>query len=144
MRAITLTSTKRAIAAIAAVTLVAAACGDDSDSSDTTSAGSDTTSAGSDTTASSNTTTPSNGSTIGGTVECDASSLAAGLDVSESQIDNFDCAEGWAGVTYTDSSGDSQSAILEAEGQFWIQKGAESCEGDPPALPSELSAYCPS
>ena len=137
MRAITLTSTKRAIAAIAAVTLLAAACGDDSDSSDTTSAGSDTT-------VSSNTTTPSNGSTIGGTVECDASSLAAGLDVSESQIDNFDCAEGWAGVTYTDSSGEGQSAILEAEGQFWIQKGAESCEGDPPALPSELSAYCPS
>ncbi|MEM8620907.1 MAG: hypothetical protein AAGF73_14405 [Actinomycetota bacterium] len=131
MRAINLTSTKRAIAAVAVVTLVTAACGDDNDSSDTTSAGSDTT-------------TPSSGSTIGGTVECDTSSLAAGLDVSDSQIVNFDCTEGWAGVTYTDSSGEGQAAILEAEGQFWIEQGDSICESDPPVVPSELSAYCPS
>ncbi len=131
MRLNTKTTTRRAIVAIAAFSLVAAACGDDDNSSDTTSAGSDTT-------------TPSTGSAIGGTVECDASSLAAGLDVDESSIENFDCTQGWAGVTYTDSSGEGQSAVLEAEGQFWILKDASACEGDPPALPSELSAYCPS
>ena len=130
------TTTRRAIAAVAALTLVAAACGDDDDSSDTTSAGSDTTSG-------SNTTTPGTGSLIGGTVECDASSIAAGLDEPESSIENFQCDQGWAGVTYTDSSGEGQSAILEAEGQFWILKDASSCEGDPPAVPSELTAYCP-
>ncbi|MEO1057112.1 MAG: hypothetical protein AAFY28_09385 [Actinomycetota bacterium] len=131
MRLITKTTTRRAIVAIAAFSLVAAACGDDDSSSDTTSAGSGTT-------------TPSSGSAIGGTVECDASSLAAGLNEPESSIENFDCTQGWAGVTYTDSSGEGQSAVLEAEGQFWILKDASACEGDPPALPSELSAYCPS
>ena len=118
------TSTRRAIVSVAALALVAAACGDDDDSSDTTTAGT--------------------GSLIGGTVECDASSIAAGLNVPESSIENFQCDQGWAGVTYTDSSGEGQSAILEAEGQFWILKDASSCEGDPPAVPAELTAYCPS
>ncbi len=117
------TSTRRAIIAVAAMALVVAACSDDDDSSDTTAG---------------------TGSLIGGTVECDASSIAAGLDVPESSIENFQCDEGWAGVTYTDSGGEGQSAVLEAEGQFWILKDVSSCEGDPPAVPSELLAYCPS
>jgi hypothetical protein len=80
---------------------------------------------------------------VGGTVECDEASIAAGIGDDVASIDDFQCDQGWAGATYTNTDGLSQPAILEAEGQFWIlQDWNTICEGDTP-VPESLRVYCP-
>jgi LytR cell envelope-related transcriptional attenuator len=85
------------------------------------------------------TTTPA----VGGTVKCDEASIAAGIGDDVASISDFQCDEGWAGATYTNTQDLSQPAILEAEGQFWIlQDWTTVCEGDT-QVPVSLRIYCP-
>lgn len=77
-------------------------------------------------------TTDGNNEPIGGTVECSESALRAGLEGFTDEIvsvDSFECQDGWAVVFLSVDGGSDDPeytvagvAVLEAEGQFWINK----------------------
>lgn len=89
------------------------------------------------------TTAPSTTTTAPTNAPCTATALAKALPAG-SQIQNYACSEGFAGVAFT-NGGKAETALMEANGAVWTDKGTSACGGAsagyPPAV---LEIACPS
>jgi hypothetical protein len=91
---------------------------------------------------SSGTTVPPTSTTAPAAAPCTATALAKALP-SGTEITNYACSEGYAGVAGT-SGGKDTTALLQAEGSTWKDLGTNACGGAsagyPPAV---LEIACP-
>ncbi|MCH9720118.1 MAG: hypothetical protein K0U60_09655 [Actinomycetia bacterium] len=73
--------------------------------------------------------------------DCTAAALAPALDVSASAVFGFECADGYAGVDFTDPGGDDATAILSSDDGQWNQVSKSVCEDDD--FPQDIKKnYC--
>lgn len=103
-----------ALLALAAVTLLAVGCSDDSDSSASTS---------------------QKPPMSTGVAQCDDADIEAALP-DGATLDTYECDEGWAAVTFT-AAGTQDTLAYQAEGQFWIHMPCDA-EGIPESISDQV------
>lgn len=125
----------RLAGAAAAVLLVAGCSSSDSDSTDAASSAAPEPAPTESAPATSPTTSPTS------STDCTAAALAPALDVSASAVFGFECADGYAGVDFTDAGGDDATAILSSDDDQWNQIDKSICEED--GFPQDIKKnYC--
>ncbi len=67
-----------------------------------------------------------------GVAQCNDDEIAAALPEGTT-LDSYECAEGWAAITFADADGTEHTEAYQAEGQFWIAMPCDA-EGIPDSI----------